>query len=155
MLPVLLDLLFVISSNSSVWLGGQGSSSEKFPLIAPSGEGTVSVMSRKQEPLTRVKLIYRSFAYTPALHCIHWELSSTFTCCHLLTVNNLFQSLQVPWFGILCLNLSSMLKNNTYLNSIPWNIELLVNCFPWSQLEHRYLPGSWVTLTLHTLCVCT
>lgn len=52
-------------------LGGQGSSSEKFPLIAPSGDGTGLVMCRKQEPLTRVKLIYRSFAYTPALHCIH------------------------------------------------------------------------------------
>lgn len=30
-----------------------------------------------------------------------------------------------------------------------------VNCFPWSQLEYRHLPGSWVTLILHTLCAHT
>lgn len=68
----------------------------------------------------------------------------------------MFKSLQVPWIGILCLNLSSVLKHNTYLNyQVEGDDIEQVHCFPWHQLERRSLPGSWVTLTSHTLGVCT
>lgn len=65
----------------------QDSSSETLPLL-PQEWGQPAELCKQQESLTRVKLTYKGFAYTTALHCIQWELS--FTYCHLLAVNNLF-----------------------------------------------------------------